>query len=110
MIIFHNASPMSVEDGRALFARADAVLPMVFIGETTARPAQDGDLDFFESGDDVIANAAPVRNCAVFADPKTLVDASAEMFGKLAVDVAVNRCAGLIRVNDELGLGRGICR
>src|SRR5882724_7611514 len=101
MIVFDDAAPMSVEDRRALFAWADSILPMILIGETTTRPAEHGDFDFLEGSDDIIANPAGVGNRAVLADPNAFVNASAEVLGELAVDIAVDSSAGLVGVNDQ---------
>jgi hypothetical protein len=79
---------------------------MVFIGETTARPAQHGNFDFLESGDDIVANSARVGNWAVFTDPNAFVNATAEMLGELAVDVAIDSSAGLFCVNDQFSCSR----
>src|SRR5262249_9155507 len=41
MIILDHAPPMSVDHGRSLLCRPNALSPMVFVGETSAGPAQD---------------------------------------------------------------------
>ena len=79
---------------------------MVFIGKTSARPAQHRHLDLPERGDDIIADAARIGDRAVLAHPDALVDAAAEVFRELAVDVAVDRVAPLVGMDDQFALRR----
>jgi hypothetical protein len=71
-------------------ARADAVLPVVLVGEAAARPAQLGNVELLQRGDHVVAVCRGCWGWANLADPDALVDAAAEVLGELAVDVAVD--------------------
>ena len=82
-------------------SRADAVAPVVFVGEAAARPADVRHLQRLERGDDVVADAARVRDAGVRADPDALVDAVAEMLGELAEDVAVDLRPGFDASTDR---------
>ena len=84
-----------------LVARADAVHPMVFVGETAARPAQHRHLDLLQRGDDVVADAARVGNGAVLAHPDAFIDAPAEVLGEMAVNVPADGVCALVGVNDQ---------
>jgi hypothetical protein len=75
---------------------------MVFIRETAARPANDGDAQTAQSVDHVVAHAARVGNRGVFAHPDAAVDAVAEVFGELAVNIAVYDRTGLVGVDRQL--------
>src|SRR4029453_13189336 len=97
-----NAAPVGVE--RLWPQRADALAPVVFVGEAAARPANVRHLDRLQRGDDVIADAASIRNRGIRADPYTLISAVAEMLGELAENVAVDLRSGLRRVNREYNL------
>ena len=44
VVVLRHAAPVRVDHRRALLARADAVPPVVLVGEAAARPAQDRDL------------------------------------------------------------------
>jgi len=103
VIVLGHLAPMRVDHRGPVFARADAVFPMVFVGETPARPAQDGDFAFLQRGHDVVANAASVRNRAVFLHPIALVNAAAQVFGEMTVDVAVDGGLGVTGAERELG-------
>ena len=59
------------------------------------------DPDFFQRGDDIIADAARVGNRAVLAHPDAFINTTAKVFGKLTIDVPADLRARLVRVNDE---------
>ena len=89
-----------------LGARADAVAPVVVVGEAAAGPAEVRDVDRAEGVEDVGAHAAGVGDRRIFADPDAVVDAAAEVLGEVAVEVAADRAAVLVAVDDGLGLER----
>src|ERR1017187_2070870 len=116
MVILHHAAPVRVDHLRPFLAWADAVFPMIFISETTTRPAQDGKVQLFQCRDHIIADPASIWDGRIFTNPNSLVDTSPEMLGELAVDVAIDRALWLIGVNRELAInrryvtGHGVCR
>src|SRR5207245_4295791 len=59
-VVLHDPAPMNVDSPGPLFRRADAVPPVVLIGNAATRPAQVGDLDLAKGFDDVATNAAGV--------------------------------------------------
>ncbi len=75
---------------RAAGARPGAVAPVVAVGEAAAGPADDRRLDALQRLDERRADAARVRHARVLADPDAVVDDAAEVFGEVAVDVAVD--------------------
>ena len=86
-----------------LLAGTDPVLPVVLVGEAAARPAQHGDVELLERGDDVVADPARVRDRGARAHPDALVDAPAEVLGEVAVDVLVHDRARLVGAEDRGG-------
>ena len=84
-IILRNAAPVGVHHLFALRFFANAVLPVVFVGEAAARPAQQRHFYVLESLYNVAAYAAHVWYRRVFADVDAIVDASAEVLGKVSV-------------------------
>ena len=98
-----DAAPVRVERGRSRVQRADAVAPVVLVGEAAAGPAHVGHLEGLERRDDVIADAARVRDRRVGADPDAFVDALAEVLGELAEEVAVEHRTGLGRIDGDGG-------
>ncbi len=102
VVVLHHAAPMCVDHGRPLVARADAVHPMVLVGKTAARPAHDRHLDFAQGIDHIGADAAHVGNLGILADPVSFVDTAPQMFGKMAVDIAVDFCLGNLDVQRDL--------
>ncbi len=104
---FRHPSPVGVEGRRPRCARADAITPMVLIGEATAGPAHQRHVQVAQSRDDVVAEAMRIGDGRVLANPDAFVDSPAQVFRELAVDVAVDLRAGLIRVQD---CSRGLLR
>jgi len=105
--LFH-AAPVGVDLGRALVARADAILPVVFIGEAAARPAYEGHVQLFQRAQHVVAPALGVRNRRIRAHPHAFVDARAQVLGELAVHVLVDHGTGLGHVDGDIhGGGEG---
>ena len=72
---------------------------MVFIGKAAARPAQNGDSHFFKRIDNIAAHTVDIGNIGIFADIKSLINASAQMLGKVTVNVLVDAGYFLIGIN-----------
>jgi hypothetical protein len=62
VVVLLDVAPVCVDHAGSLVAGADAVLPVVLVGETTAGPAQVGDVQGTQGFDDVEADAALVGN------------------------------------------------
>ena len=54
-VVFGDTAPEVVHDGRALVGRANAVFPVIIIGEAAAGPPEVGNADGTERLDDVFA-------------------------------------------------------
>ncbi len=106
-------APVRVDRGGAFVARAYAFFPVVIVCKASARPAKDGDIELFQCVDDVFANAAYVGNGRIFAHPEAFVDAAAQVFGEVTVDLRGDSVLALIDVNDQaidtVFLGRDFC-
>ena len=100
-IVLHHASPVGVDHALAVFLRADALLPVIFVGKASARPAQHRQTNAFERLHNVRAHAVDIWDGAVLAHKETVVDAAAEMLGEIAIDLRLDDCARLVR-EDEL--------
>ena len=109
MVVLHHATPVGVVDRRTLLARADAVAPVILVGEAPARPAQLRHGERLQRGKHVVAVAPRVGNGRIHANPDALVDTAAEMLGELAVDGLVDDRAGLGGVDGERGGRRFGC-
>ena len=96
---FGDATPVGVYFHRAFFTGADAVTPVVFVREASARPAHHRHLERFQCGNDVVAVAMGVGNAGFLADPDSFIDAGAEMLGELAIDVGIDDRPWLIGAN-----------
>ena len=93
-VVFEGAAPVVVGDAGAALQGADAVHPVVVVGEAAARPAHHRDLEPAQGLQHVEAVAVLVRDGGVLADPEAAVDAAAEVFGELAVDFFGDQGAG----------------
>ena len=87
-------SQKAVRAGR-LCARADAVAPVVGVGEAAAGPAQQRGLDGAHGVDEVLADAVDVGDLRVLANPDAVVDDSAEMLDEVTVDLRRDGADGL---------------
>ena len=85
-VVFDGASPVVVLHGGALILGADAVGPVVFVGEASAWPAEYGYVEGLERFEHVFAVAVDVGYGGVFTHPQASIDAAAQVFGELAVD------------------------
>ncbi len=106
-VVFGDIAPVIVEDRRALLGIADAVLPVIDVGEAAARPAQIGDADLEQGGHRFLAKAVDVGDGGVFTDPEAVIDAAAEMLGKVAVDMAADGLGCDLSIDEDFGLGGG---
>ena len=89
-VILYSATPVVVDHARALTARTDAVGPVVLVSETAAGPAEHGNFQFLERIEHVGTVTVGVGNLRVLAYPEASIDAGAEMFGKLAVNLLID--------------------
>ncbi len=104
----NDAAPIRIECCGSLATYPFA--PVIFIGETPARPPHVWNFQRFECGDNVIADAACIWNSGIRADPDSFVDAVTQMFCELAEEVTVNFRAGLGHVDRYLNFLRGCHR
>ena len=99
-------APVHVERVGTVGAGADAVAPVVVVGIAAAGPAEVRDVDRAEGLDDVGPHAAGVGDVRLFADPDAVVDAAAEVLGKLAVEIAADDAAVFVAPDDRVGVKR----
>ena len=105
-VVLDDASPVDVDPAASRLRGADAVLPVVLVGEAAARPAQVGDLDLAQRLDDVVSNAVSVGDRRCGPDPQPVVDAAAEMLGEVAVDVPADHRTRLPGADRQRGVPR----
>src|SRR5205814_9940052 len=91
----------------AFVGGADAVAPVVGIGEAAARIADDGCFDFFHVVDEVAAQTVVVGNFGFRADPDAVIDDAAEVFGEMAVDVGRDGAKRFVGENFDARVGGG---
>ena len=81
--------------------------PMIFVGETAARPADDGNLEILERRDDIVAEAPGIGNLAVGTDPQAAIDSVAEMLRELGENTAVIDGARRVATDRRRDIGSG---
>ena len=108
-VVLVDTAPVGVDLDRTLRARADAVAPVIFVGETPARPADHWHADRLQRLQHVATIALVVRDGRFLADPDPAIDAVPEMLGELAEHLAVHPRAGFIRMDRRAGGPNG-CR
>ena len=100
-VVFDRAAPVVVHHFRTVFFRADAVHPVVFVGEAAARPAEVGDFQFFQGIQHVVSIALCIGYFGFGADPKPAIDTGPEVFGELTVDMFADLLVSLLRIDTD---------
>jgi hypothetical protein len=103
VVVLGHAAPVGVDHGGAVLARADAVLPVVLVGEAAPRPTEHRDLDLAQGLDHIVADASRVGDRAVRPDPVPAVDAMAQVFREVPIYVPIDGDLALIGLNSQLG-------
>src|SRR6266568_9176550 len=88
-----------------LVHRADAIPPVIAVGETAAREAHDRRFDLPHLVDQFFANAIHVRDFRVLAYPDSVINHSAQILGEMAVDIRGNWAERLIEKNINSRVG-----
>src|SRR5207244_9432544 len=76
---------------RPFVGRADAVMPVVAVGEAAAGPADHGRLELLQIVDERLAEAADIRDLRALADPDAVVDDAADMLDEMSVQLGRHR-------------------
>ena len=85
-----------VSPPRTLVYGADAIAPVIAVGETAARETHDRRFDLPHLVDQFLANAIHVRDFRVLAYPDSVINHSAQILGEMAVDIRGNGAERLI--------------
>ena len=101
VVVLGDAAPVGVDHGGAGPFGADAVHPVVLVGEAAAGPAQVGNPQRPQGLDHVVADAPGVGDRGVLPDPDAAVDAAAEVLGEVAVQVAADGVLAEVGVDDD---------
>ena len=104
-VVFGYISPPSVDNSRPVGLGANAIFPMVGIRKTATWPAQVGNFEFDQGVDHVFAHAVYSWNFGVvFAHVNSIVDAPAQVLGKVAVDVLADGVLAKVGIEYDLVL------
>src|SRR5216117_2922079 len=76
-----------VRAARAFTSRADAIVPVVAVGKTSAGPTHHTGFDLPHVFDERASDAADVGYLRFLADPNAVVDHSAEVLDKMAINL-----------------------
>ena len=104
VVVLDDASPVHVYCFWSLVARSNSISPVVAVCEASSGPSDDGRFNFFECLHDVFADSADVWYIGIGAYPYSFVDAAAEVFSEVAVDVGVYGCDFFVGID-----GDGVC-
>src|SRR5262249_24349138 len=77
--------------------RADAVAPLVAIGEASARPSEIRSADSLHVVNELLANPVVVRDPRIASDPDAVIDHAAEMLNEMPVQMRVDDRAWFVR-------------
>ena len=96
-----HAAPTRVRTSRSLVAWANAIEPVILVGETAAGPTQDGDTQFLQRREHIVTDAARIRDGRAFSDPDSFVNQTPKVFGKLSIDVAIDNRSRLVQTDGQ---------
>src|SRR5262249_10120924 len=94
-----------VSAARALVGGANGLAPVGSVGEKAAGEAHDGGLDLAHFVDELFADAIDIWDFGFRADPDSVIDYAAEIFGEVSVDVGRNRAQWLVGENFNARVG-----
>ena len=93
-------APAAEAAGRAC-ARADAVAPVILVGEAAARPAHDDRPELADVLDQGAADAVDIGDLGIGPDPDAVVDDAADVLGELAVERRPDRADRLVEEDGD---------
>src|SRR5688572_1555835 len=102
VVVLLDRTPVAVDHRGPVTFGTDAVLPVVFVGEAAARPAEVGDGDLPQRLHDVESDALVVGDGAVVAHIEAAVDTAAQMLGEVAIEVPADHRPGDVEIDDCL--------
>jgi hypothetical protein len=89
MVALCKSTPIGVYRFDAFLIWADSVHPMIIVGKASARPAQHGNAKLPERIDHILADPLNIGYRRIISNPKTPINASAQMLRKMPVDISV---------------------
>ncbi len=98
-IIVHHATPKGIDDLRTLLLWTDSVFPEVVVSKTSARPPKIGNPDSFQSLHNILAD--PVLAVLILL-PDPIVDSTAKMLRKMAINMFIDSLLWLIGLNNHM--------
>ena len=104
-VVGFRASP-EVGAAGALLGGADAIAPIVAVGETASGITDDRGFDLAHVVDEIFADTVDVGDFGIAADPDAVVDDATEVFGEVAVDFRGDHAEGLVEEDFDAGVGR----
>ena len=88
-VILNNSTPVSIDHLLAVLFRADAVLPVIFIGKTSAGPAKNRDLQFLKSFNNVLTHSVDIIDVVAVFYIKTLVNTSSKVLREMSLNLRI---------------------
>jgi hypothetical protein len=77
---------------------------MIGVGKTSSRPSKDGYIHVFKRSNNVVPVPLRIGYRGVLANPNPIVDATAQMLGKVPVNILADNGFRAIRVKKNTGL------
>jgi hypothetical protein len=90
VIIFHYPAPTGIDNLLSLLSGADSILPMIMFGKTAARPPENRRSNLAQGFHHINSNPADIGDRGLLTNPKTLINTSPKVFGKMAINIPVN--------------------
>src|ERR1700722_9869454 len=94
-----------VGSARPFVRRTEAVAPIVAVRKTTARVTDNRSFYFAHFFDEFFANAVDIWHLRIRANPDSVVEHAAQVFGEVSVQIGRNDSQVLVRENFDAGVG-----
>lgn len=89
-VVLYHTTPMGINHFLPVLFRSDSVFPVILVRKTSPRPAQYRNLNLFECFHHICTHPIDIRDFRVFTHIESFIDASAQMFREMPVDLRCN--------------------
>ena len=101
-IILGYTTPVRVYHIGAIFTRTYSITPVVFITKTTTRPAEVGNIYFFQRFYYIQADAVFLRYLQCITYPESVIDATTQVFGKMSINMTTDHGCRILSIYDGI--------
>ena len=106
-VVFGNSSPPNVYHFWSFLFGTNTILPVIGVCKASSRPAQVWNIQFFEGGNNIVANAFGVRDISVFfTNIKAIINATSQVLREMAIYVPADLSFLSVGADRNIYLGK----